>query len=230
MSSIATRLLAVLTLAASAAGCAADFDDSSASESVASNPQELSAARRYVFRSVSSWSGGYQGSVTLTNLSSAPISNWQFSFTEVGVTGAWGADVTLSGNTVTARAPSYAPALAAGASVTVTFNANGSAQPSNCQDNSGTICSIENASAPAPETTITGYTQYYMGRVYTFSSSVAGSTFECRCDNCGSVGTYAVCTSGGTNANCGSPCGPGRFYVRAVSPAGTADGTPATAP
>ena len=52
----------------------------------------------------------------------------------------WNATVTQSGTTVTAAAPSHAPSLAAGGSVTVGFTANGTASAPGTVKLSGTGC------------------------------------------------------------------------------------------
>jgi hypothetical protein len=79
-----------------------------------------------------------------------------------------------------------------------------------------------------PETTIIGSSSPYpFMAVYTFESSEAGSTFECRCDVAGNAGTWRSCTSGAmSTASCGSPAG-WRFLVRATDSAGNVDSTPA---
>jgi len=79
----------------------------------------------------SSWSGGYQGAVTVVNNGTA-ITPWSVTFTlPSGVTlqSGWNADFTTSGTTVTATAPSWSRTLAAGGSVNLGFVANGSSNP-----------------------------------------------------------------------------------------------------
>jgi endoglucanase len=76
------------------------------------------------------WPGGFQGSLTVRNTGSAAVNPWTSTWTwPAGVTlnNGWNATVTQSGTTVTAVAPSYSASLAAGASATVGFVANGPA-------------------------------------------------------------------------------------------------------
>jgi len=90
------------------------------------------------------WQGGFQGSLTVKNTGGAPLSPWQATWTwPSGVTLAsgWNATVTQSGTAVTAAAPSYSPSLAAGASVTVGFTANGTAAAPASVKLNGTTCS-----------------------------------------------------------------------------------------
>ncbi|WP_433203577.1 cellulase family glycosylhydrolase [Dactylosporangium sp. CS-047395] len=78
------------------------------------------------------WQGGYQASVTVKNTGTAAVNPWTATFTVAsGVTlqSGWNATVTQSGTTFTAAAPSWAPSLAAGASVTIGFTANGPSSP-----------------------------------------------------------------------------------------------------
>ena len=53
----------------------------------------------------------------------------------------WNATVTQSGTTVTAAAPTYSPSLAAGASVTIGFTANGTASAPASVKLDGATCS-----------------------------------------------------------------------------------------
>jgi endoglucanase len=80
------------------------------------------------YRVENSWNGGFTASVKLTNTSTAAVQNWASTWTlpsGVQLVGGWGATVSQQGQTVTATAPAWAPTLAAGASVTVGFQANG---------------------------------------------------------------------------------------------------------
>jgi len=78
------------------------------------------------------WQGGFQASVTVRNTGTGAVSPWTATWTvPSGVTlqSGWNATVTQSGTTFTAAAPTWAPSLAAGASVTVGFTANGPSTP-----------------------------------------------------------------------------------------------------
>ena len=89
------------------------------------------------------WSGGFQGSLTVKNTGSAAVSPWTVTWTwPSGVTlnSGWNATVTQSGTTVTAAAPSYSPSVAAGASVSIGFTANGTATAPSAVKLNGTTC------------------------------------------------------------------------------------------
>lgn len=76
------------------------------------------------------WQGGFQGSMTVRNTGGATINPWSASWTWPGgvtLSNGWNATVSQTGTTVTATAPSHNPSLAAGASVTIGFTANGTA-------------------------------------------------------------------------------------------------------
>ncbi|GAA1010698.1 hypothetical protein Aple_029860 [Acrocarpospora pleiomorpha] len=67
--------------------------------------------------------GGFGANITITNLGD-PVNPWTLRYTWPGtqqVTQGWGGTWTQSGQDVTVNAPSYAPALATGASTTVGF-------------------------------------------------------------------------------------------------------------
>ncbi|MFI5895124.1 cellulase family glycosylhydrolase [Actinoplanes sp. NPDC051513] len=82
------------------------------------------------YKQDNAWQGGFQGSLTVKNTGGGAVNPWSVTWSwPSGVTLAsgWNATVTQSGTTVTAAAPTYAGSLAAGASVTVGFTANGAA-------------------------------------------------------------------------------------------------------
>jgi len=72
----------------------------------------------------SSWSGNFQGGVTVKNSGSTAITGWKVTWTYANgqvVSQAWSANVTQSGSSVTATNVSYNGALAAGATTTFGF-------------------------------------------------------------------------------------------------------------
>jgi hypothetical protein len=104
----------------------------------------------------SSWSGGYQGAVTVAN-NGAALTPWTVVFTVpsgVTVQSGWNGDFSSSGSTVTVTAPSWSPTLAAGASVSLGFVANGpsSPLPSGVTLN-GAACDGSGGSTPSPTPT-----------------------------------------------------------------------------
>ncbi|HUN37865.1 MAG TPA: cellulose binding domain-containing protein [Trebonia sp.] len=75
---------------------------------------------------VSSWSGGFQGQVVVTNTGSATLSSWQLGWTFPGnqaITNLWNGSYTESGGKVTVANESYDGTLAPGANTTVGFAA-----------------------------------------------------------------------------------------------------------
>ncbi len=80
----------------------------------------------------STWNGGYQMSVTVTNTGTGAITGWTNSFSFTGgqqVSNSWNAVVTQSGQNVTAANQSYNGTLAQGASTTWGAVVNGISQP-----------------------------------------------------------------------------------------------------
>jgi endoglucanase len=95
------------------------------------------------YKQDNAWQGGFQGSLTVKNTGGAAVSPWQVTWTwPAGVTlgSGWNATVTQSATTVTAAAPTYAASLAAGASVTIGFTANGPASTPASVKLSGAAC------------------------------------------------------------------------------------------
>jgi len=102
----------------------------SPSKPPSSPPVSTTGSCTATYKQDSSWQGGFQGSLTVKNMTATSINPWNVTWTwPSGVTlgSGWNATVTQSGTSVTAAAPSWAPSLAAGASVTIGFTANGSA-------------------------------------------------------------------------------------------------------
>jgi endoglucanase len=90
-----------------------------------------------------SWQNGFQASVTVTNTATTAVSPWTMTMTlpsGAKVVSGWNATVTQSGSTLTATAPSYSPALAAGASVSVGFTADGASGEPSAVALNGTQC------------------------------------------------------------------------------------------
>jgi Glycosyl hydrolase family 12/Cellulose binding domain len=73
---------------------------------------------------VNSWSGGFQGQVTVTNTGSSPVDGWTLSWTFPGdqkLNDLWNGSYTQSGEQVTVTNESYNGTIAPGGSVTVGF-------------------------------------------------------------------------------------------------------------
>jgi xyloglucan-specific exo-beta-1,4-glucanase len=76
---------------------------------------------------VNQWPGGFTGSVTVANTSTAPLSSWRLAFTFPAgqrVTSGWGATWTQDGANVTAANLEYNTSIAPGGSVRIGFNAS----------------------------------------------------------------------------------------------------------
>lgn len=81
------------------------------------------------YRITASWSGGFQGEVTVT-AGNVALNGWAVTMTFPDgqrITQAWNAEISVEGSTVTARNASYNGQLSAGASTTFGFLASGSA-------------------------------------------------------------------------------------------------------
>ncbi|MHA4947248.1 cellulase family glycosylhydrolase [Micromonospora sp. SD19] len=132
------RLVTTLAVAGLLAGGAA---------AVAATPASAATA---VFSVTNNWGNGYQGQVTVTNDTSAPISSWRVEFdlpSSSTITQSWNAQQTTSGSHYTFANVSWNGNLAAGASTSFGFLVNGTGTPLNCTVN-GTGC----AGGPPPTT------------------------------------------------------------------------------
>ncbi|GAA3438068.1 cellulose binding domain-containing protein [Kutzneria kofuensis] len=80
----------------------------------------------------SSWPGGFQASVTVTNTGTAPITSWTVNGTFPGsqtVANSWNATVTQSGAQLSARNAGYNGTIPAGGSTSWGMTVNGANQP-----------------------------------------------------------------------------------------------------
>jgi hypothetical protein len=91
------------------------------------------------FAVTSTWQGGFEGGYTITNNTNATVNTWSLGFdlpTGEAVTSVWNGTLTHSGNHYTITAPSWASALAPGATAAVVgmdFSAGATqTSPANC--------------------------------------------------------------------------------------------------
>jgi hypothetical protein len=92
-------------------------------------PPPGSGACSGTYSVTSSWSGGFQGQVVVTNTGSATLNSWQLGWTFPGdqvINDLWNGNYTQSGANVTVTNASYDGSLAPGATATVGFTATGS--------------------------------------------------------------------------------------------------------
>jgi len=81
---------------------------------------------------VSSWSGGFQAQVTLTNTGTVPLGSWTLSWTFPSgqqIASLWDGTYTQDGDQVTVSSETYDGAVAVGAAVTAGFTGTGSGSP-----------------------------------------------------------------------------------------------------
>ena len=74
------------------------------------------------------WQGGFIATVTLKNTGGSALKNWALGWTVPSgtqITGGWNATVTQTGQQASAKAPTWAPDLAGGASVSIGIQATG---------------------------------------------------------------------------------------------------------
>ncbi len=84
------------------------------------------------FSVVTSWSGGYQGQMTVTNTGTSTLNGWSVTWMPGSgqtIASAWNGTLSVNGDMVTMRNADYNRSIAAGASTTFGFTANGSGTP-----------------------------------------------------------------------------------------------------
>ncbi|PMR61635.1 esterase [Verrucosispora sp. ts21] len=110
------------------ARAAIDFFGLTSSTPPPTTPPPATGACSATYQVTNSWSGGFQGEVTVT-AGSAAIRSWRVTWTYANgqqVSQAWNATLSSSGSTVTATNVSYNGSLGSGASTTFGFLASGS--------------------------------------------------------------------------------------------------------
>ena len=106
------------------------------------------------FSKDSDWGSGYQARYTITNHTAAAVNGWQLAFglpSTAKLGSFWDATITTAGSTETAKNPSYAPSIAAGATTTFGFIVAGSGAPTSCTIN-GASCAGGGTVTTAPTT------------------------------------------------------------------------------
>ncbi|MGX6602706.1 cellulase family glycosylhydrolase [Micromonosporaceae bacterium Da 78-11] len=112
------------------------------------------SAETAAFAVVGSWGTGYQAEVTVKNDSSSTIKTWQVKLTlpaGTSVVNSWNATQAVAGSTYTFTPAGWNATLAAGASTSFGFIADGTGRPTSCEVN-GTSCG-GSPSSPNPTTT-----------------------------------------------------------------------------
>ncbi|GAA3157053.1 lytic polysaccharide monooxygenase [Planomonospora alba] len=95
-----------------------------------STPTGGPAACTASFKTVSSWSGGYQGEVTVTNSGGSALNGWTVTWTLPGgstINSLWSGTHTVSGSSVTVKNADWNRSIPANGSTTFGFTANGGA-------------------------------------------------------------------------------------------------------
>jgi hypothetical protein len=182
-----------------------------------------------VYSKTSDWGSGFQAQYVITNPMSVPLNTWSLQFSLPAtekVTSMWGGTDTASGTTHHVVAQSYDTTIAAGASITIGFDASNSgtyADPSACQLNSDPC---DGSADVQPPTAPSGLT------VLSTTASAASLSWTGSTDNVSVAGYHVysgsniVATSPGTAATVTglSPSTSYSFTVRAYDEAGNLSG------
>jgi len=178
-----------------------------------------------VYSKTSDWGSGFQAQYVLTNPMQVPLNTWSLQFSLPStekITSMWGGTDTASGTTQKVVAQSYDTTIAAGASITIGFDASYSgtyADPSACRLNSDPCDGSADVQAP----TVPSGLSVLSTTASAASLSWAGSTdnVSVACYNVYS-GSTMVATSPGTAATVTglAPSTSYSFTVRAYDEAG----------
>ncbi|GAA4604001.1 cellulose-binding domain-containing protein [Actinoallomurus liliacearum] len=147
---------------------------------------------------VNQWTGGFTAQVTVTN-NAAPVTSWTLTWTFAGdqkVTSVWNAQVTQSGQAVTARDSGYNGALATGASTSFGFQGTFSGQNAVPADFAVNGASCEGDGTPTPTPTPTPPTSCAQAAFCDGFENQTGSTpsgaWQPSYPDCQGTGTVAV--------------------------------------
>ena len=152
--------------------------------------------------SANAWDGGYTGTYTITNTTGSAISSWKVVFSlpsGTTITSLWNGTETASGQTYTVANDSWNGALAAGASTTFGFTANGTGDPVNCTIN-GSACggtTTTSASASASPT-VSASASASASKTATASSSPSASATTATATATATATSTGTSTSSGT--------------------------------
>jgi hypothetical protein len=141
-----------LTLAAPTASATAPAIKSATAATTSAATTPLPTA---VYSKTSDWGSGFQAQYVLTNPMSVPLNTWSLQFSLPStekITSMWGGTDTASGTIQKVVAQSYDTTIAAGASITIGFDAGYSgtyADPSACQLNSDPCDGSADVQAPS---------------------------------------------------------------------------------
>ncbi|MEU5807289.1 glycoside hydrolase family 18 chitinase [Streptomyces sp. NPDC047718] len=103
-------------------------------------PAQAAGSATATYTKVSDWGSGFEGKWTVKNTGTTAISSWAVEWdfpAGTGVTSAWDATVTNSGNHWTGKNVGWNGTLAPGASISFGFNGTGSGAPAGCKVNGG---------------------------------------------------------------------------------------------
>ena len=126
-----------------------------AAASVATVIAQPANAETAAFTVTGSWSNGYQGQVEVRNNTSSTINTWRVQLTlpaGTTVVNSWSATQSASGSTYTFTPAGWNGTLAAGASTSFGFIANGTGRPTSCTVN-GANCDGSSGPTTPPVTT-----------------------------------------------------------------------------
>jgi chitin-binding protein len=114
----------------SSSGSPSVSTSASASASVSPSSSGGTAGCAVTYQTASSWSSGFQGTVTVTNNGTAAVHSWTLAWAFTGgqtITQSWNTSLTQSGASVTATSVSYNGGIPAGGSTSFGFLGSGTA-------------------------------------------------------------------------------------------------------
>ncbi len=119
---------------ASASASSSASTSASASASASASPSTSTVSCHAAYSLPSTWPGGFQGQIILTNTGTSSLNGWKLAWTFPGdqqLNQMWTATYTQTGEAITATNLSYNAVIAAGASVTIGFTGTYSSSNAN---------------------------------------------------------------------------------------------------
>lgn len=161
----------------------------------------------FAYKTFSDWGSGFTGEITITNLTTAPITNWELSFEwNVTITSFYTCTIKSQVGSTYTIIPMWDKVIPAGKSLNVGFQGEPGGIPTS-PTNYKLVCDEFGASIPLANITILDYSRSKLGKVagtskctVTFKADQPLTAWEVRANGGTGVGVGLLVGEGGTLA------------------------------